>query len=511
MKKIFLIIFLLISGKISAQVSPPVTPPVSPIKLTTVEFDFEPSTNKYFIWNGSTYKWWNPVSSTQLVSILSGYYPQPVGTTDQYIRGDGSLATLPGAATITGSNGITKVGNDMQLSGVLTQNTVIYGLGSGNNDFTIANVAGYPGDPYSRAFAVGKKTIGFALIKASISQSLEIGIGTTPIYIDTTKKALWVGYRKTTSGSDSISMLVINRDSMLVYDTENKKGLVYHDDYSAKQILDSNAIPSVKAVKQLIPGGGSGGTVVNSFNTRTGNVISQSSDYSAYYGTLSQQNTNVSNIATNATNISNEITRATAAEVSNYTAIGVKQPRIIASLPTQTTTRPLIGDSVTTAFSKLILRGDSISAAINLITPATVTYTSGTGVSNNFTNVSIQNSFIEGIWRDGIEYQVITSGSPVGNNALVNTTTGVVTFQDNINSGEYIKVRYRGIAGISTISGVGQIIFVSSYAAMSAQASGSQQKLFIVQSDEVFFAGLPAIYTYYNGNLSRGVVQQIIN
>lgn len=74
------------------------------------------------------------------------------------------------------------------------------------------------------------------------------------------------------------------------------------------------------ALKSDIPGGG-GGTIVNSFNGRTGSINPQSGDYSAFYGSLTQQNTNTGNISTNSTNLSNEVTRAIAAEASKQDTV----------------------------------------------------------------------------------------------------------------------------------------------------------------------------------------------
>lgn len=64
--------------------------PVNPIALLTDSVYIEPSTGHRWFYNGVTYGWWLP-------------FPYPVGTTSQYVRGDGSLATLPtiGGGTVT--------------------------------------------------------------------------------------------------------------------------------------------------------------------------------------------------------------------------------------------------------------------------------------------------------------------------------------------------------------------------------------------------------------------------
>lgn len=78
MKKIFTILLFLISVQVFGQ-----TAPVSPVQLPTNSAWLEPSTGYRWFYNGSTYLWWKA-------------FPFPTGTTSQYIRGDGSLATFIG-------------------------------------------------------------------------------------------------------------------------------------------------------------------------------------------------------------------------------------------------------------------------------------------------------------------------------------------------------------------------------------------------------------------------------
>jgi len=144
---------------------------------------------------------------------------------------------------------------------------------------------------------------------------------------------------------------------------------------------------------------------------------------------------------------------------------------------------------------------------IGQLSPGSITYNSGNGTSATFTSANIVNKYIDGVWRDGIEY-FVTSGTPIGNQVTVNTTTGVVVFQDNINTGEYIKIRYRGISGISSGGGSTQLITVNSYSEMASQLSGSAYKIFYVKADEVNGGGNPTEYLFYNGILIRNVPQQ---
>jgi hypothetical protein len=52
------------------------------------------------------------------------------GTTSQYVRGDGSLATFPTIPTYTANNGLTMASNNTQLGGTLVQDTTIDATGS---------------------------------------------------------------------------------------------------------------------------------------------------------------------------------------------------------------------------------------------------------------------------------------------------------------------------------------------------------------------------------------------
>ncbi len=62
----------------------------------------------------------SPVTSYGTLAVTA------IGSTSQYIRGDGTLATLP---IETANNGLTKTINNIQLGGALVQNTSITGVG----------------------------------------------------------------------------------------------------------------------------------------------------------------------------------------------------------------------------------------------------------------------------------------------------------------------------------------------------------------------------------------------
>ncbi len=90
---------------------------------------------------------------------------------------------------------------------------------------------------------------------------------------------------------------------------------------------------------------------------------------------------------------------------SNYAAIGLKQPRILGTIPTQTLTRPLGTDSVSKAFGKVIAREDSITTVNNdvltslqttnsaLITANQATFSDGSGVTYWKAGTSYPQSF----------------------------------------------------------------------------------------------------------------------
>lgn len=90
---------------------------------------------------------------------------------------------------------------------------------------------------------------------------------------------------------------------------------------------------------------------VTSFNSRTGAVVPQSGDYSAFYGSLSQQNTNTANIT------------------ANYNALGKKADRLLPADPGATSTAIAANDSLAMAAYKLqkqiATRKNLTSVAIN--------------------------------------------------------------------------------------------------------------------------------------------------
>jgi len=101
---------------------------------------------------------------------------------------------------------------------------------------------------------------------------------------------------------------------------------------------------------------------------------------------------------------------------------------------------------------------------------------------NSLTNSSLANMYIDGVWRDGLEYRMINSGSPVGNQALVNTSTGQISFQDNLISGEYIKVRYRSLQNSPIFTN--GAVNVTTYAALMALGPPTTPTLYKVANDE---------------------------
>ena len=62
---------------------------------------------------------------TDLQDVLDDKFDDPTGTTSQYIRGDGTLATYSPGTTETASNGLTKTGDNIALGGNLTGITAI--------------------------------------------------------------------------------------------------------------------------------------------------------------------------------------------------------------------------------------------------------------------------------------------------------------------------------------------------------------------------------------------------
>lgn len=137
-------------------------------------------------------------------------------------------------------------------------------------------------------------------------------------------------------------------------------------------------------------------------------------------------------------------------------------------------------------------------------------FTAPTTGTNTITNSGLIGMYVFGIYRSGLRYDIITTGSPMGNQVLLNGTTGAVTFQDNFNTANAEKgyVEYKSISGGTPTSPTGlQILYAANYATAITYATGTGNKLIYVKNDEVNGGTNPdgsyaaSIYQYSNGYL----------
>lgn len=98
--------------------------------------------------NGSSLTGITQSQVSGLASALAGKYPNPSGTTSQYVRGDGTLATLPspGTGTVTSvgvsSTDLTISGSPVTTSGSITANLTTSGVTAGTYSSVTVNNKG---------------------------------------------------------------------------------------------------------------------------------------------------------------------------------------------------------------------------------------------------------------------------------------------------------------------------------------------------------------------------------
>jgi head-tail adaptor len=66
----------------------------------------------------------------------------------------------------------------------------------------------------------------------------------------------------------------------------------------------------------------------------------------------------------------------------------------------------------------------------------------GDGSTNTFSDALLEGKQAFGIFKDGIQYVIITSGSPTGKQALFDSAAGSVEFEYTIESGEVVTIMY---------------------------------------------------------------------
>lgn len=174
----------------------------------------------------------------------------------------------------TASNGTTLVGYDFQFGGQLTKDTSIQLQGhlldifSATSDFSIDN---------SGTQMTSNSTNG-------LSNSI---IGTTN----------GASYLSSSLNAGNGNEIVVSISGIIVTDDLNTFGIKYRHDYSVNGTLNDRWIPDWGAVKAYTDSA-IGGTVVNSFNTRTGSITLNSGDVTTALGYTPYNSSNPSNYLT---------------------------------------------------------------------------------------------------------------------------------------------------------------------------------------------------------------------
>jgi len=285
-------------------------------------------------------------------------------------------------------------------------------------------------------------------------------------------------------------------------------------------------------VRSLVGTGG-----VTSFNTRIGAVVPQSADYATFYYkqlvptavktaayTASAQDL----VYTNTTSGNVPITLPNAPV--NGTLILVKMITLGGGNVTSITTSGSdvfnkTGGSTTLTLSYVnqglllqynsgiwtVLSDDLPVGAVTSIAssyaPQNYYYTATGSEGTSITISSIINMVVTSINRQGLEFQKITTGSPNGNQTLVNGSTGALTFANALNSGDAIHVTYASATSPTPTAPIGlQILYAANYATASTYFTGSNTLLVVVKNDEVNGGTNPdgsyatTIYTYSYNN-----------
>lgn len=131
------------------------------------------------------------------------------------------------------------------------------------------------------------------------------------------------------------------------------------------------------------------------------------------------------------------------------TKVQLKQPRIISALPTQTSGRPIVGDSVNQAISKLIFRGDSLAAGIGmrlLKTDTTAMLANVVHINGNET-IQGQKTFTKdilpssnsqrGIGSAAANFLVVNTNNVTSNTSLTVTTTAANSLTFAVGTGNF--------------------------------------------------------------------------
>lgn len=119
------------------------------------------------IWAFNKWKVFDTVGKFATKTNLLAKFDKPIGTTAQYVRGDGSLATLPIAATYTAGSGISIVGGVISSTYIPTIN--LSPARSLNSNYTPS---------------ASRPTLGIYTISCSTTNPLLVGTSSANIYAE---------------------------------------------------------------------------------------------------------------------------------------------------------------------------------------------------------------------------------------------------------------------------------------------------------------------------------------
>lgn len=144
--------------------------------------------------------------------------------------------------TVTASNALTKTGNNIKLGGILTDTTLIQGLGDVGLGFTMYDNATTP----TRAGFIGTDQNGSQVASSKYDTQEDYTFLTS-----TLNSQVAMQYRNASANTGS--SISVGNAGMIVTDQNFHKGLVYALDYSVVGITDDRWIPDYGTVKALIP------------------------------------------------------------------------------------------------------------------------------------------------------------------------------------------------------------------------------------------------------------------
>lgn len=131
-------------------------------------------------------------------TAASTYYPIPTGTTSQYVRGDGSLATFPAVAS-EAQRLVTEVYND--TGATLTKGTIVYLVGGQGNLPTVAKALATSDTTSAQTYGIVQSNItnqnnGYVVVIGSLTNlDTQVYPNGTQLYLSGTVAGTWTSVK----------------------------------------------------------------------------------------------------------------------------------------------------------------------------------------------------------------------------------------------------------------------------------------------------------------------------